>query len=445
MTATATPTRPVGALRSHPANEQLYGDAETVEDLVEAIGKSGWVRPLAITADGIVISGHRRLSAARQLGLREVPVEVLELEGDDLLERLLNENKTREKTETQRAREERMWGEIAERRARARRLEGNARGGAANPASRVTQSHTTSEAPPQLPAKPKPLRATDEAATLSGCGSGRTYERRQQALSHIETLEAEGRRKEAKAVERAFDTEGAVSALRLAKLEPELRAKAIEIIHERPEIPSKQAVAQAKREIIVERAEDEVKSAPAPGLVHDLAAVAGRYRCIYADPPWRYENTTRTGAAEHHYPTMSNEDLARLPLGKLAHPEGAHLWLWTTWPMIRARAPHDLLDAWGYRWAGEITWDKQRIGTGSYIRSQCEVLILAVRGSLPMLAANQGGFYSEPRGAHSAKPEWFAHTVERLTPGPRIELFARAPRNQWDRWGLEAGAQPAKE
>ena len=35
----------------------------------------------------------------------------------------------------------------------------------------------------------------------------------------------------------------------------------------------------------------------------------GKYPIIYADPPWRYTQKGLQGAAEHHYPTMSINEL----------------------------------------------------------------------------------------------------------------------------------------
>jgi len=40
-----------------------------------------------------------------------------------------------------------------------------------------------------------------------------------------------------------------------------------------------------------------------------------------------------------------------------------------------------------------------------------------------------------PRGRHSAKPEELQARAERLSPGPRIELFARRARERWVCWG----------
>ena len=54
-----------------------------------------------------------------------------------------------------------------------------------------------------------------------------------------------------------------------------------------------------------------------------------RFGTIYADPPWRYRNTRTRGAAENHYPRMSLEEIAALPVADLAAPV-SQLWLWTT-------------------------------------------------------------------------------------------------------------------
>jgi len=47
-----------------------------------------------------------------------------------------------------------------------------------------------------------------------------------------------------------------------------------------------------------------------------------------------------------------------------------------------------------------------------------------------------------PRGRHSEKPPAFLDMVEQVSPGPYVELFARAPRLGWDSWGhgYELGA-----
>lgn len=51
--------------------------------------------------------------------------------------------------------------------------------------------------------------------------------------------------------------------------------------------------------------------------------------------------------------------------------------------------------------------------------------------------------YHEKRGKHSKKPEHFYETIERVTDGNRIELFARQKREGWDVWGNEVESSVA--
>jgi N6-adenosine-specific RNA methylase IME4 len=43
-----------------------------------------------------------------------------------------------------------------------------------------------------------------------------------------------------------------------------------------------------------------------------------------------------------------------------------------------------------------------------------------------------------PKMAHSQKPEAFLDLIERVSPGPYLELFARRNRLGWDTWGDQA-------
>ena len=58
-----------------------------------------------------------------------------------------------------------------------------------------------------------------------------------------------------------------------------------------------------------------------------------KYGIIYADPPWKYAQKRLSGAAEHHYPTMSIEELCALPVADLAAEDSA-LFLWATFPQL---------------------------------------------------------------------------------------------------------------
>lgn len=41
-----------------------------------------------------------------------------------------------------------------------------------------------------------------------------------------------------------------------------------------------------------------------------------KYRVIYADPPWEYQQGGR-GAAKNHYHTMKTDDICKMPIQKI--------------------------------------------------------------------------------------------------------------------------------
>lgn len=157
------------------------------------------------------------------------------------------------------------------------------------------------------------------------------------------------------------------------------------------------------------------------------------FPAIVIDPPWRYENTITRGAAEDHYPTMSLDELAEL---ELPATDNAHLYLWVTNGFLREG--FDLLDAWGFTYKACLTWCKPQIGMGNYFRNSTEHVYFALRGSLPTEANNIPTWFQADRTRHSAKPESFYDIVEKSSPGPWLEMFARRRRLGWHTWGNEA-------
>jgi hypothetical protein len=73
----------------------------------------------------------------------------------------------------------------------------------------------------------------------------------------------------------------------------------------------------------------EIRESNGPKTVDSLEKLVkggAKFGTIYADPPWRYGNTVTRAAADGQYPTMSLEEIAALPIGKLAADE-SHLHL----------------------------------------------------------------------------------------------------------------------
>lgn len=182
----------------------------------------------------------------------------------------------------------------------------------------------------------------------------------------------------------------------------------------------------------------------------DFSGLAPPYATITADPPWRYNATTkpmrrngRGGQAEHQYGTMTNAEIAELPVASLAADQ-AHLYMWTTNPRLmgdyrgsRDITPFDIVEAWGFKPITLLTWIKPgRGGTGWYFRGQTEHVIFGVRGGLGIPPEKRlPNVFTASRSRHSAKPREFYDIVEAVSPGRRLELFGRTMRPGWDVWG----------
>ena len=165
---------------------------------------------------------------------------------------------------------------------------------------------------------------------------------------------------------------------------------------------------------------------------------------IYADPPWRYTQKNLSGAAEHHYPTMSIDELCALPVADLAAPDSA-LFLWATFPQLPEALR--LIQAWGFTFKTvAFVWlKKNRVadswfyGLGFWTRGNAEICLLATRGHPKRQAANVHQFIISPIEAHSKKPDEARDKIVALmgSDAARVELFARQATEGWDVWGNE--------
>jgi N6-adenosine-specific RNA methylase IME4 len=133
---------------------------------------------------------------------------------------------------------------------------------------------------------------------------------------------------------------------------------------------------------------------------------------------------------------MSLDDLRAFPLGDLAD-DNAHIWFWTTNRYLRES--YDILESHGFRVQSPLTWVKFRLGLGGpqTLRNATEHCLFATRGKLPVQYRSQPTWINAPVTEHSAKPLEFYAAIERVSPGPRLELFARRQQPGWDCWGDE--------
>lgn len=174
-----------------------------------------------------------------------------------------------------------------------------------------------------------------------------------------------------------------------------------------------------------------------PSIVRDLQVLVEQgmqFSTIYADPPWPYSNTAARGAAENHYGTLSLDKILKEPVKELAAPH-AHLHLWTTNAFLREA--FDVMQAWQFRYKSCLVWIKPQLGMGNYWRVSHEFLLLGVRGNLPFRDRTCRSWVSARRTIHSRKPFAFRALIERVSPGPYLELYGREeqPNFGWTVYG----------
>lgn len=169
---------------------------------------------------------------------------------------------------------------------------------------------------------------------------------------------------------------------------------------------------------------------------------------VLADPPWRFAHRTGKISPEHRrlsrYDTMDWKEIADLPIGELM-ADRSHCYLWV--PNALLAEGLRVLEAWGFAYKGMLVWAKRRKdggpdgrGVGFYFRNVTEPVLFGVRGRLRTLppARRQVNMIEAVKREHSRKPDQQYDVIERCSPGPYLELFARYPRLGWESWGDES-------
>jgi uncharacterized protein YnzC (UPF0291/DUF896 family) len=259
----------ISKLKVHPKNAEIYGE-EDVSALAQSIAESGWIRPLTVTPDYVIISGHRRYQAAKQLGYTQLPIEIETFASEEAeMERLLRENENRGKTPEQQIREGMTWQPIEE--AKSKRRQGYER-------SYGNISITENGA------------VRDIIARRIGLGSGKTYEKGKEVVEYIDKKLAIGDLLQHGELLRITLNEQSISAA--SNLLDKIRqsdAKA------KKEQERKEAERQRQQELARQRYLEAVKKAEHCTLYHCSVADLSQYvqpdciDCIITDPPYPKE------------------------------------------------------------------------------------------------------------------------------------------------------------
>lgn len=174
---------------------------------------------------------------------------------------------------------------------------------------------------------------------------------------------------------------------------------------------------------------------------HNQELPSGKYRVIYADPPWKYGNTMPEymGVQDDHYPTMTIGELAGMDIPSMCE-KNAVLFIWVTSPILEDAFA--VINAWGFKYKASFVWDKVKHVMGHYNSVRHEFLLVCVKGSCqPDVQRLFDSVVTEERKEHSRKPEIFREIISTIYPhGRRIELFARRKTDGWHTFGNELQA-----
>lgn len=392
----------------HPYAELFpWIEGPAFEELKADIAKNGVLEPI-VFLDGAVLDGRNRYMAARDLDIEYPRVEYV---GDDPLGFVISLNLKR------------------------RHLSESQRGMVAAKLAKLPQGARTD------------LEHRANLHEVSAAKAGEMLNVSERTVKTAKQVQEHGAPELVTAVE-----SGQVSVSAAADIATLPKPEQAEVVAR----GEKEILAKAKeiRAVKVEKKRAEKVATTVAIAEQNRALPVGRrkYSAIYADPPWSFQVWSGEGkdrAAENHYPTMTQAEIEALPVADMAADDCA-LFMWAVMPQLPEALA--VIKAWGFEyktcafvWVKQ-TKDEERFATGMgyWTRANAEVCLLATRGSPARLNADVHQVVMSPRMEHSKKPDEVASRIERLVPGPYLEMFARRPRDGWDLWGNQAGHDDAE-
>lgn len=89
----------IDELNPHPRNNEFFDDmtGDTWNAFKESISTSGVIEPVVVTQDMIIVSGHQRVRAAKELGISTIMVDIRKYEDDDKVLKDLIETNIRQR------------------------------------------------------------------------------------------------------------------------------------------------------------------------------------------------------------------------------------------------------------------------------------------------------------------------------------------------------------
>ncbi|XP_031369580.1 N(6)-adenine-specific methyltransferase METTL4 [Apis laboriosa] len=185
--------------------------------------------------------------------------------------------------------------------------------------------------------------------------------------------------------------------------------------------------------------------------VRDIAKkldLNNQYDFILLDPPWWNKSIRRkkTRYSEASYKMMYNEELAKIPIGKLLCSNGLVAIWCTNAPSHLHSIFNNIFPSWGVTYRAKWYWVKITQGGNTICNFNCapgkqpyELLVLgSVLNGNEINIPDGRLLISVPSAVHSHKPPLTEVMKDYLPNEPKcLEIFARYLLPRWTSWGLE--------
>jgi len=396
----------ISELKLHPHQYLIPPmSEEDYNNLKEDIKRNGILQPIDVTYNNVILDGHHRVKAAKELGIKEVEVRIPELlyidEDEYLISVAMNR---RHLTEGQKAVLANEYRKIL--------------------SEKVKKQRAVNAIEKRWRPEQKYL-----SETVTGkYNEGQEVDTRKEASDKFKVSEWKVRtvqQIEDKAPDVYEKLHTGELQIHEAKIIARLPEDKREIVLEK-KLETKKDIRAIVREINNAEKNQYVKPIP-----------DGKFSIIYADPPWEYEfSNSEMRDIENHYPTLELEKIKEI---KVPSDDNAILSLWTPAPKLEEAL--EVVKAWGFSYRTNIVWVKDKIGTGYYSRGKHELLLIGIKGEgigTPLPENRPKSVIFAERTEHSKKPDIFYEIIEKMYPNhSKIELFARNKREGWETWGNE--------
>ena len=89
----------IDELKPHPRNNEFFDDmtGEKWNEFLESIRTSGVIEPIVVTTDMVIVSGHQRVRACKELGIPEIMCEIKTYKDEDSIIKDLLETNIRQR------------------------------------------------------------------------------------------------------------------------------------------------------------------------------------------------------------------------------------------------------------------------------------------------------------------------------------------------------------